>query len=389
MSMHLIEERACIRGCTVPDVHFAVCPDFNNPDGICRGCAPRVAQDDALICERCYRRLRGCLEDAPDIVGKLRSLADPSKAQVYDRVIVQASKPDQPAPVAADLVDASDDIVRTLRMWEMWLAGEEIPDRVPGLPAGTWAAQAQEIAHQAAASILHELGRIVNDAAAVVAMCDGILTRHNGPDVHDWTIADAIARWPFEEKPRWADQPCPECDLKTVRVIPARRRGAPTRLVCTSDDCGWIANSDDDNGFWGQAFREEVPEIEIHPHDPHWLTLAAASRAAHVTTGTMRRWGDLGTITTNDGRYWAPDVERIRGEREQAAQARAAAKAAETPAARQDAIDTAARAHNAAGWTCSRHMPGMFDTCPDCRHIARARAADIDPNHTTSSKESD
>lgn len=300
-------DRICARGCTVPDVHYATCPDFGKDEGDCKGCAPREARDGALICERCYRTLRRCLEDAGDVVGLIRSIADPSKAARYDAVRVQSSRPDLPAPVAADLVDASDDIVRVLRMWEMHVAGEVVPDSVPGLPAGTWAGEAHTIAQSAADAVLEVLDELVNDRDEVLALCAGVIERHTESSPAVWSLADALTRWSFEDRPRWAEAPCPDCDMKTVRVQPPRRRGTASRYACTS--CGWLANSDDDGGLWAAHFREEVPLGEGAPHEPRWLTLAAAARHARVTTGTMRRWAEKGLVGTKDGRYWQPDID--------------------------------------------------------------------------------
>lgn len=306
----MTDDRICIRGCTVKDVHFATCPAFGSAgSGDCRGCAPREARDGALICERCYRSLRRCLEDAGDIVGLLRSIADPSRAAVFDKIVVQSSRPDLPAPVAADLVDASEDITRAVRMWEMHVAGEAIPDRVPGLPAGTWAADAHAIVQESADVVLDELDRIVNNAAEVTDLCSAVLTRHAEASPPWWSIADALARWSFDDRPRWADAPCPDCDLKTVRVSPASRRGGATRYVCTG--CGWLANSDDDAGLWSVHFQEEIPLGAGDPHDPRWMTLADAARHAGYTTGTVRRWADRGRIARDAGRYWRPDIDTI------------------------------------------------------------------------------
>lgn len=313
-----MNDRVCIRGCTVRGVHFATCDQFGAVEdvpGACRGCAPREARDKALICERCYQSVRRLLEDAGDIVGHLRSIADPSRAQVYDRVVVQSSRPDLPAPVAADLVDASDDIARTVRMWEMHVEGDPIPGRVPGLPAGTWAADAHAIVAESADVILDALDRIVNVADDVVPLCDAVLTRHNESSPEWWSLADAAARWPFEDQPRWADAACPECDLRSVRVQPPRRRGAVTRYACTNEVCGWTATSEDDEGLWASHFREEVPLGEGAPHDPRRLTLAAAARRAGVTTGTMRAWAARGRVAVDAGRYWAPDVDQVIAER--------------------------------------------------------------------------
>lgn len=307
--------RACIRGCTVRDVHFATCPDFGKDDGDCKGCAPRVARDGALICERCYRSLRKHLEDAPDVVGHLRSVADPMKAGAIDRSN-PTTRPEMPAPVAADLIDASNDIMQTLRMWELHVWGEPLPDRVRGLRAGIAADVAWDEAEWLASVLLAALDLLVNDSHQVEALCEAFLTVHRG-DPEVWTVADALARRPLDEQQRWADKPCPECDMKTIRIDPPRRRGQPTRYVCTNSNsvksCGWMANSTDDGGLWRDVL-EDVP-VEVRAHDPRWLTLAAAARMAGFTAGTVRKWGQRGLVKTKDGRYWRDDVEAVAREK--------------------------------------------------------------------------
>lgn len=297
--------RACIRGCTVRDVHYATCPDFGKDDGDCKGCAPRVARDGALICERCYRSLRKHLEDAPDVVGHLRAIADPTKAGAIDRSN-PSTRLELPAPVAADLVDASDDIVRTLRAWVLFIDGEPVPERLRGLDPGADAASAHDLARELCDVILADLDRIVNDAESVALLWEGVAARHQEREPAVWTVADALARWSFEDRARWADKPCPECDIMTVRVSPPRRRGAATRYVCKT--CGWLANSTDDGGLWRDVF--EVVQL-VRPHDPRWLTLAAAARLAKVTAGTVRKWGQRDLVKTENGRYWRDDVAAV------------------------------------------------------------------------------
>lgn len=251
-----MSERPCIRGCTQKGEHFAACASYGKDDGDCRGCVPVAARDGALICERCYRRLRRHLEDAADLVGHLRSMADPMKAAVYDKVMVSASKPEAPAPVAADLVDAADHIVRTLRAWALFVQfGEGHPWRAQGLEAGIDAESAFEDANGCAEVILEELDRLANDSHQIPALCEGVLDMH-GREPAYWTIADALARYPLNDRPRWAMAPCPSCDLKTVRVIPPRRRGQSFRYLCR--ECGWEANDRDDDGLWGDVFAEHV-----------------------------------------------------------------------------------------------------------------------------------
>lgn len=104
-----MSERTCIRGCTQRDVHYATC-EHSGPvyEGAfpCRGCAPRECREGSLICDRCFGRMRALLGDARDLLGRLRAIADPSKATPLDQVRVASSSVEPAAPVGADLLDA-------------------------------------------------------------------------------------------------------------------------------------------------------------------------------------------------------------------------------------------------------------------------------------------
>ncbi|MFC7942684.1 hypothetical protein ACFUPZ_05425 [Microbacterium oxydans] len=301
-----MSERYCIRGCNVRGEHFATCDRHGENyegDNPCAGCAQVDARDGVLICERCYRRLRRHLEDAADIVGHLRSIADPTKAAAYDRVRVQSSSIEIPAPVAADLIDASNDITTTLNMWANHAAGEDRPGA--GLSAGAMADAAHDVVQLAVDVILDELDRLANDSHQVDALCDGVMLVHrDAPDV--WTVADAAVRWPLDDSPRWAQAACPVCDLMAVRIQPGRN-GRPSRYRCTTADCEWEANSRDDGGLWASVFAEPAP-AEVRPHDPRWMTLADAARLVERTTGTVRGWVTQKLLTPQMGRYWQDDV---------------------------------------------------------------------------------
>lgn len=297
-------ERVCIRGCTRPGDHWAACPDYGRLDGECRGCVTFEARDGVLVCERCYRSLRRHLEDAADLVGHLRSIADPTKAMAIART--RTTIPELPAPVAADLIDASDDIVRTLRSWALFVQfGPGHPWRAEGLEAGIDAASAYEDAHGCSDVILGGLDKLANDSHQIGALLDGVIRVHQGePAV--WTIADAAVRWPLDDQPRWASAPCPDCDLMTVRVQPSRGR-RPTRYRCTTLTCAWEANAHDDGGLWADVFAPPAPPI-VAAHDPSRLTIAAAARLVKRTVGTIRRWVTDGDLAREDGRVRESDV---------------------------------------------------------------------------------
>lgn len=262
-----MSDRVCVRGCTVRDVHFATCPWFGMTDEAveyvsqlantpprCDGCAPRMARDGVLLCEGCYRRLRRLLGETPDLIAHLRSLADPLKAAVYDRVMVSSSRPDLPAPVSADLVDASDDLMRMLQGWAVvvdpGLAGRA------GLAAGTETAEAFDDADLCLQVILADFDVLAN-RTEITDLADAVLHRHSG-EPEWWSVVDALGKWPLDDQPRWAKNPCPECDCKTVRVRPPRRKGEPAVYRCTT--CEWESDDREDGGFWAEAFAELVPD---------------------------------------------------------------------------------------------------------------------------------
>ena len=236
-----MSDRACVRGCTQQGVHYATCVDFGRTDGDCRGCAPVDARNGVLLCDRCYGRLRRALELAPDVIAHLRSIADPLKATVYDRVLVNGSAPEGiPAPVAADLIDACSDIMHVI-------GGGKL---APG--ASSDAAYQQAL--DAVEFILLGFDQIANDADAVLewwrlVMSSSLEAEGQGDF---WTITRALLRWPLEERRRWAKQPCPECGMRAVKITPPRHRHARTWFACSS--CGWRRNEKDDDGLWAAAF---------------------------------------------------------------------------------------------------------------------------------------
>lgn len=311
-----LDARFCVRGCTVRDVHFSTCPSFGDAEGgTCRGCAPRAAADGMLICQSCYRSMRRLIDDAPDLLAHLRSIADPTKARAYDAVSVSSSRPELPAPVAADLLDASNDVAVTLRMWEDRILHPDVDDRRYHLAAGIQGDVAADQARWCADVMLAGLDAIANDKRQAIALGRAVLERSMTSSPDFWTIADVAAKWSLEDRMRWAEAACPQCDMKAVRVLPPRSRVGITRYICR--ECEWEANDQDDDGLWAAVFSsaEAVPLGDGMPHDPRWLTLAAAARLARVTTATVRRWADREKVKTDAGRYWQPDVEAVIEER--------------------------------------------------------------------------
>lgn len=259
-----MNERPCIRGCTHRGQHMPTCPEPKLAEtyekawaaGVrniayspkCSGCLPVQGRVAMMLCDRCYRRLRSMLEDAPDLLAHLRSIVDPMKAAVYDKVMVSSSRKEMPAPVAADLIDASADIAKTLHEWAAFvdptLAGAPIElsrlDTAEVFDAADWWSMV----------ILARLESLAN-RIEVRELADVVLTHHTG-EPEWWSIADALTRYPLNDRPRYATAPCPECDTKSVWVSPPRRVGQDFRYVCKA--CDWEANDHDDDGLWGNVF---------------------------------------------------------------------------------------------------------------------------------------
>lgn len=251
-----VTDRVCLRGCMVPAVHYASCAAFGTGTGSCTGCVPVEAREKAMICQRCYDRLRRMVDATADVVAHLRSIADPMKAQVYDRVMVDGSRPELPAPVAAVIIDGSDSIARSVRKVAEFVYG--IPLRERGLPPGCAADVAWSRVDDDTAAILTVFDWLVN-RSEIADIAEIFLERHKGDPAEWawWSVADAEARWPLDDRARWAQTPCPECETRTVRVQPPRRRGAPTRFACTT--CDW--QGDDRDEFYAEAFAEIIPEV--------------------------------------------------------------------------------------------------------------------------------
>lgn len=191
-------DRVCIRGC-MQRQHFADCPDYGKEDGVCRGCVPAEAREGSLICDRCFGRTRRMITDAPDLLGRIRSLGDPTKARAYDQVGTGAARNvEAPAPIPADLIDAGDAIAGTLRAWASMLEHRGWDSR--GLPAGADAADAYEEAHGNASVILDELPKLANDQDMIIALTAAALDLHPAVDGirERWSIADAMYRWNVE-----------------------------------------------------------------------------------------------------------------------------------------------------------------------------------------------
>jgi hypothetical protein len=273
-----MSDRVCIRGCTQTGVHYATCAWYGidetlipavaalpNTPPVCKGCAPEPARHMSYLCDRCSRRVHGLVKNAPDLLGRIRSLADPTKARVYELQPARAGRAvTAPAPVAADLLDAADGVVSVLRGWAGFLQFGNW--KRSGMRAGVDAAAAFEEAEEWAQVILGQLDRALNTLHIVEPLADDVLTLHpvdpEGERV-GWSIADAMARYQVE-------RPDPNA--------------AP-----------WV---DED----GMVLVEAVPV-------PEWsnrlITRAEAAKLVGATEATIRAWVRSGVLEQT-AETWAP-----------------------------------------------------------------------------------
>ena len=213
----------------------------------------------------------------------LRSVADPRKATAYDRAVVKGSTPEGvPAPVAADIIDAQIDLFHTLGVQQ--------------LRPGAESDEAYALALAAVREVLLGFDLIANDKESFLSWWAAVV-----PSVRDdfpeyWTVTRVIRRWPLQDRSRWAHSPCPNCHLKTVKIIPPRHRYALTWFEC--EKCDWRKNERDDDGLWASAFgihadtttKENTTMTEhTETHIDISAALAAGSKLAESAAGDEGR----------------------------------------------------------------------------------------------------
>lgn len=229
--------------------HYAACPSAFGDDDECRGCVPREAVGDSLICGRCYQRLRGLIAATPEMLAHLRSMTDPLKAAVYDREPGGGVKVHAPPPVPVELLDAPDFMVTVL-----WSTREVVEGRMPfgrmQVPVRAGTSVLFDFASEMVEAILAGLSDL-SKREEIVPLADAVLGRPASKD--EWTLRTIFERWSLREDPWWAAQPCPvpSCGLRAIKVTPPELPGDSTVYRC--EKCGWEAPGDDD-GFWAEVF---------------------------------------------------------------------------------------------------------------------------------------
>lgn len=163
-------DRVCIRGCRV---HLAACPNFGTRRfSDCEECPPQECQHRGYLCNRCFGRMKGLLHDAPDLLGRLRALADPAKSTWnWDRgpVVASSGSTDAPPPIGDDLADAIIAVEAALEGWLAWNA---------------------------------DLDWISNNRDAVLWMSAHVLDAHPVVDGirESWSVLDAVRQWGIERR---------------------------------------------------------------------------------------------------------------------------------------------------------------------------------------------
>jgi hypothetical protein len=229
MSNH--SDRVCIRGC-VEDRHFAACrfhgPDYHG-DAPCKGCVPRPCRDGSMICDRCFGRARALLRDAPDIVGRIRSLLDPSKVKSMNPTRAGSSGPvgaDASLESLAELIEASDQIIRGLRGLSLWVE----PDAWGHAPArhGLGPVAAARSVGESCSILLDHLPAVSNDVELAGWLSIVVLDVHK-PDADGgraaWSVQDAADRWGAERRVKGEPSWVPD-DPGTVEVTPIAEWGS-------------------------------------------------------------------------------------------------------------------------------------------------------------------
>lgn len=262
-----MSDRVCVRGCTYRGRHRVTCAEASPearllaaiftdlasaPEKPCTGCEPREAYDGAMLCERCIVRLRQAIEDAPDLIGHLRTLIDPRKATAYDAdKLNSGAHVHAPAPMNVDQVDAADTIIVNLSWWAGYFDESGALKSLTGLPSTITPEDAFDVANELATALLTVLPEACNDSMTRM-FANAFLSFPE--DREAWSFAKAKARFPMEERAKWHRVPCPACGLRTVWVTPPARFGLSTRYVCKNDACGWFPPVLEER-LWAQRFE--------------------------------------------------------------------------------------------------------------------------------------
>jgi hypothetical protein len=159
-------------------VHYADCSIYEDepPTPRCEGCAPAAVVDRLLLCDRCYRRTRGLLRNAFDLLARMRTLTGQAKAVVYSPVKVSSSRGSARDQVGSELLDAITEISSNLSRWSRYID----------------------------MSTLRGLDHVLTDIEQTWRLSAAVLDTHSEDDTgaRHWSLADAAARWGIERRDR-------------------------------------------------------------------------------------------------------------------------------------------------------------------------------------------
>jgi hypothetical protein len=169
----------------------------------------------AYVCDGCYSRFGKLLDDVSDLLARLVSLDDPTKATPTDQEHFRGSgMVVAQEPVKDDRMDARIAIEANLREWAAWADGINIAEAAK-LPTTLQSAAVRE-----------HLDEIVNDKILVTQFSAAILDVHrpSADGVREaWSVWDAVLKWKVERVPGprefWTDEPNVEETDETYPVI--------------------------------------------------------------------------------------------------------------------------------------------------------------------------
>lgn len=243
-----MSDRVCVRGCTKHGIHYATCADYGKAEAFekakaagvegvsyvpqCWGCAPQECREGSLVCDRCFGRMRRLLDDAPDLLARLRSIVDPSKATPSDRQPGGGTRSEPAAAVASDPLDAILCVEEVLDAWARW--GRDLPGISNNLEVVTW------------------MGRHVLDRHKP----------HSGEDepwragLRDaWSVQDAVDQWGVERVPAKGEKPWEDEVERDIIVTDTHEWG--NRLI-TREQAQEIAGSQQTLSRWERKGLIEV-----------------------------------------------------------------------------------------------------------------------------------
>lgn len=158
---------------------------------------PTEALAGMVVCDRCRRRFRWMLHEVSDLVGRMRSVADPTSATCYEDLVQRgggSGRGEVPAPLPSDLADACTAV--QMGLWR--LAGAR------GHRPRSDSEGAAEDAKVHAKVILRALESWhLADDLRMWSLQDVLWTRHVADESGirpGWSAADALARWGSERR---------------------------------------------------------------------------------------------------------------------------------------------------------------------------------------------